>query len=88
MCVWCECVSVCGVCVCVCVFDQAKRTDQPTGQHKTSPNPNPNTNTKCVLIHYVVNAGPFFSFDPVCVRACVCCACMHACVSFCDLHTA
>ena len=38
-----------------------KRTDQPTGQYKIKPNPN----TKYVLIYYVINAGLFFSLDPI-----------------------
>ena len=45
------------------ISDQVKRTDQPTGQYKI--NPNPNTNTKYVLIYYAINAGPFFSLDPI-----------------------
>ena len=41
------------------------------GQYKINPNtnpnpnPNPNTNTKYVLIYYVINAGLFFSLDPI-----------------------
>lgn len=42
-------------------LDQMKRMDQLTGQYKT--NPNTNTNIKYVLIHYVINAGSFFSLD-------------------------
>ena len=42
-----------------------KRIDQPTGQYKINLNPNPNTYTKFVIIYVVINAGPFFSFDPL-----------------------
>ena len=36
-----------------------KRIDQFTGQYIINPNP------KYVLIYYVINAGPFFSLDPI-----------------------
>ena len=38
-----------------------KRTDQPTGQYKINPKPN----TKYAQIYYVINAGLFFSLDPI-----------------------
>ena len=47
-----------------CYADQVKRMDQLTGQYKTSCIPNP----KFVLIHYVINAGPFFSLGPNMLR--------------------
>ena len=59
------------------VWDQVKRTDQPTGQYKINPNPNPNT--KYVLIYYAkfsticsVLDMTYFPFAPRCVCVCVC----------------
>ena len=43
------------------IFENVHITE-PTGRNETNPDPNPNT--KFVLIHYVINAGPFISLDP------------------------
>ena len=38
----------------------SEKNGQPMGQYKINTNPN----AKYVLLYYVINAGPFFSFDP------------------------